>query len=94
MNNCCCSDRQAASPGPPSRLMAAGPSGGLVCGILWLLCPKCPACVASYLALFGGVSLSIPATAWALAGIRSSLVAALAVGVGLLAWRFGRSLAR
>jgi hypothetical protein len=94
MSNWCCSNGAATTAGRPSRLMTAGPAGGLMCGVLWLLCPKCPACVAGYLALFGGVTLSLPAMAWALSGLRGALMAALAVGVGILVWRLGRSLVR
>jgi hypothetical protein len=94
MSDCCRSNGAAATAGRPSRLMTAGPAGGLMCGVLWLLCPKCPACVAGYLALFGGITLSIPAIGLLLSGVRGALIAALAVGVVILAWRLRRFLVR
>jgi len=94
MSECCCSNGAAASAGRPARVMTAGPAGGLVCGLLWLLCPKCPACVAGYLAIFGGVTLSVPAMALVLSGVRGALIAAVAIGVGILAWRVGRTFVR
>jgi hypothetical protein len=93
MSECCCSNGVATS-GPAPRLLTAGPAGGLMCGVLWILCPKCPMCLAGYLAVFGGVTLSIPAMAWILSGVRGALIAALAVGVLVVLWRLGRSLVR
>ena len=92
MSGCCHSDRTPARAA--TRVMTAGPAGGLMCGVLWLVCPKCPACVAGYLAVFGGMTLSVPAMAWALSGLRGALIAALAVGVGVLVWRLGRAIIR
>ncbi|HYP05316.1 MAG TPA: hypothetical protein VER03_03705 [Bryobacteraceae bacterium] len=49
-------------------------------GALLLLLPKCPACVAAYLAVWTGVSLVMPLAAH----IRSALAAMFVISLGLL----------
>ncbi|HVJ69813.1 MAG TPA: hypothetical protein VM510_17680 [Caulifigura sp.] len=85
MNACC--RNTPVNANPPGRVITAGPVSGLACGVLWILCPKCPACLAGYAAVFGGLSVSIPTAAALLAGVKGFCIASLAVGSGLLVWR-------
>ncbi len=91
MSDCCQRAPAGSNADRPRRVVTAAPVGGLACGAMWLLCPKCPACVAGYLALLGGVTFSIPAAATLLSGLRGALVAAVAVGAAILVWRAWRS---
>ena len=94
MSGCCRSVKSVENEGRPVRLLTAAPAGGLACGVLWLLCPKCPACVAGYLAIAGGISISIPTLGYVLSGLRGAWLAAIGVGAGVLAWRLVRSFVR
>ena len=51
------------------------------------LLPKCPACVAAYVALATGIGISIPTAAWVRAGL-------LVVSIGALAYLATRRLLR
>jgi hypothetical protein len=50
--------------------------------------------VAGYLAIAGGISISIPTLGYVLSGLRGALLAAIGVGAGVLAWRLVRSFVR
>jgi hypothetical protein len=49
--------------------------------------PKCPLCLAAYIALLTGISIPFPAAAW----LRTSLIVGC---VASLAWLLARQLAR
>jgi len=60
--------------------------GWLASGTLLLLVPKCPACLAGYVAAFTGLGLSLPAAA----GLRWGIIALLAALLGILTLRLIR----
>ena len=59
----------------------------MVPGIVLILIPKCPLCLAAYIALLTGISIPFPAAAW----LRTSLIVGC---VASLAWILVRQLAR
>lgn len=79
MNACC---RKT----PLRRGLAAG--AWLIPGGLLVLMPKCPVCVAGYIALLTGAGISIPAAS----GIRIALIAACTAALLFLACRLARTL--
>jgi hypothetical protein len=54
----------------------------LVPGLLWALIPKCPACLAAYIALATGLSVSVSVASH----LRYVLIAIFLVTVSVLAW--------
>jgi hypothetical protein len=56
---------------PPRRPSLAGLAGWLVPGTVLAFLPKCPACLAAYVALGTGLALSAPAAAY----LRMTLIA-------------------
>ena len=66
------------------RKRNTGAAAWLVPGSLLVLMPKCPVCLAGYIALFTGVGLSVPAASW----LRLMLIAACSLLLALLAVRF------
>ncbi len=54
----------------------------LVPGLLWTLIPKCPACLAAYIALATGLSVSVSVASH----LRYVLIAIFLVTVSVLAW--------
>jgi len=44
----------------PRRSLWRSASGGVGSGILLVLLPKCPLCIAAYLALWTGASVAVP----------------------------------
>ncbi|HEV2478374.1 MAG TPA: hypothetical protein VGS79_01870 [Puia sp.] len=54
-------------------------TGWLLPGILLVLMPKCPVCLAAYIALITGISIPITAATW----LRGSLIA---ICIGVLVW--------
>jgi hypothetical protein len=74
----CCVKRRATAAGK-SRGVAAW----LVPGGLLVLMPKCPVCLAGYVAAATGLGLSVPAAA----GLRTLLIALCGASLGFLAVR-------
>ena len=69
MNVCRCGRRKpqagGEAPRPAARLRRGGEiAGWIVPSATLALLPKCPACVAAYLALATGVGISLPAAAY------------------------------
>lgn len=54
----------------------------LVPGLLWALIPKCPACLAAYIALATGLSVSVSVASH----LRYGLIAVFLATVSVLAW--------
>lgn len=54
----------------------------LVPGLLWTLIPKCPACLAAYIALATGLSVSVSVASH----LRYVLIAIFLVTVSVVAW--------
>ena len=89
MNSCCRKRPVRRDTAVPLR---RGLSAGawLIPGGLLVLMPKCPVCVAGYIALLTGAGVSIPAAA----GIRTALMILCSCALLFLACRLGRKLAR
>ena len=73
------SDRSCCGPGKPRRL--AGVAGSVIPAAVLVLLPKCPACLAAWLAVGAGIGISMPAAARLRGGILVSCVALLALAV-------------
>lgn len=58
----------------------------LVPGLLWTLIPKCPACLAAYIALATGLSVSVSVASH----LRYGLISIFLVTVSALAWSLMR----
>jgi len=86
--NACCRKRLVSkdSATPVRRGIAA--SAWLVPGSLLVLMPKCPVCVAGYVALLTGVGISIPAAS----GLRSFLIASSIAVLALLVFRLAKKI--
>jgi hypothetical protein len=69
----CCGPRR------PTGRRFAGLAGSVLPGAALVLMPKCPACVAAYVAAASGLSVSLPAAAWLRTG--SILLCALSISV-------------
>lgn len=70
----------AASPGPrQTARKAARKTGWLLPSLLLVLMPKCPICLAAYIALATGITIPITAATW----LRGSLIAGC---IGALVW--------
>ncbi len=65
------------------RRRSTGAAAWLVPGSLLVLMPKCPVCLAGYVALFTGVGLSVPAAS----RLRLALIVACSVILTVLAVR-------
>lgn len=66
MTSCCCVPK-AAQPTLVRR--AAGVAGWILPGALLLLMPKCPACLAAYIALGTGLSLTVSMAGYVQTGL-------------------------
>ena len=66
MNGCCEAEARAGeSDRRPARRAwnAREVAGGIVSSVTLALLPKCPACLAAYIALASGIGISMPAAA-------------------------------
>jgi hypothetical protein len=79
----------AATPAPRRSIFRRGvrKTGWMIPGIVLILMPKCPLCLAAYIALLTGISIPFPAAAW----LRLSLIVGC---VASLAWLLARQLAQ
>lgn len=88
----CCQDKGQAggNPGQPSprRRRGGGLAGWIVPSIALALIPKCPGCVAAYVALATGIGISLPAATY----LRAILIALCVASLLFLAARRLRSL--
>jgi hypothetical protein len=64
-------------------------SGGVLPGALLVLMPKCPMCIAAYVALATGVGVSVSTAAY----LREGMLALCVVALGYLAVRCFRGMA-
>jgi hypothetical protein len=83
----CCSAKPADKTAPPRQGRWLDSVGWLVPATALALMPKCPMCVAAYLALFTGIGISLPVAA----AMRTTLVILCAAS---LAFMGARTIAR
>ncbi|HEX7655003.1 MAG TPA: hypothetical protein VF607_15950 [Verrucomicrobiae bacterium] len=62
----------------------------LVPSVILVLMPKCPVCLAAYIALFTGLGISLPVAATLRSGLQWTCIAALLLAVGLTTRRIWR----
>lgn len=79
MNRCACRPRHGRK--------AAGAVSALLSGIALLLMPKCPVCLAAYVTLLTGISVS----ATTALHLQTGLCALCSSALGVLAWQFCRA---
>ncbi len=91
MRTDCC---QSATRGPDNRSRPASPwrrAGGaarwIVPSVTLVLMPKCPVCLAAYVALATGIGLSLPVAAFLRMALLVACLSALALVVGSRARR-------
>lgn len=61
-------------------------AGVIVPGVMLALIPKCPACLAAYVAVATGVGLSFTTAEW----LRAVLMGVCGAALGFFAWRWFR----
>ena len=80
MNGHCCGGEARRGP---SRWRRSGEvAGWIIPSVTLVFLPKCPVCVAAYVALFSGIGLSVGAAGWLRMAILVSC-AALLMGLSL-----------
>jgi hypothetical protein len=67
----------------PNCRRAARKTSWIVPGIMLVLMPKCPICLAAYIALVTGISIPIAAAAW----LRGSLIALCVLLIIFILWK-------
>ncbi|WP_158750096.1 hypothetical protein [Acidobacterium sp. S8] len=81
----CCGHKAAAA----RRGLWRSASGGVISGVLLVLIPKCPMCIAAYVALIGGVGVSVSTAAY----LREAMIVLCVGAMVLLAgWYMQRAL--
>jgi len=93
MDTCHCSQLKARAGDnvrrPASRLRRSGEiAGWIVPGVTLALLPKCPVCVAAYVALATGIGISLPTAAY----LRTTLVVLCVTSLIFIAARRLRNL--
>lgn len=81
--SCCGRGDRRNPPGARGAARFAGVAEWVAPAAVLALLPKCPMCVAAYVALFTGVSLSLPAATY----LRGGMVAVCVISLALLAGR-------
>ncbi len=85
-HHCCQTKTRAGDDArrPASRLRRGGEiAGWIVPGVTLALLPKCPACVAAYLALATGIGISLPTAKY----LRATLVVLCVASLAFIAAR-------
>jgi hypothetical protein len=83
MNASCCTTRRMAG-----FRRGATVAGWVIPGTALLLAPKCPGCLAAYVALFTGVVLPFAVASWLHTGVIVVSAAALAWLTARVVWRW------
>ena len=84
MSAACCSSSR-----PTLARRCAGAAGGAVAASVLALMPKCPACVAAYVAAASGVGISVSAASQLRTGALAVSAASLACLAARVLWQWG-----
>ena len=74
----CCDTAAPDSPGKPITRRVLGTTKWIVPTAILALLPKCPMCLAAYVALATGVGFSMPVATWLRTGLILTCLCALA----------------
>lgn len=88
MSTPACCQKGRPRGGPSSRRGMAGAVGMALSGLGLVFLPKCPACVAAWVAVLSGVGLSTAAASWLRHGFMMGCIMGLAIPT--LLWLRGR----